>query len=197
MRLIWTLVFCCTCSTAALALESVETPLNTDQCQVLKKENRDHTGELLKKQDWWPSYWRCQGLGNRFVYISFDGEREQIGFGTRSTQTTGNTRHGRLGGWGPVVEWRGAKDATGALVPVAAIVKYKWIDPESETNAEDSDLSVIRLGKGKTDTCVVARVNMTANSDSLEIARKVADSEAASFVCREDAEPEYRGKTRP
>jgi len=181
---------------SALALDHAETPLKTSGCKVLKMEKRDLDGKPLAQKDRYPSEWRCQGIGDTYVYIKYDGERESIAFGSAELQTTEDIRQGGLGRWGPVIEWRGKRDAMGALEPDAVIVKYTWIDPESGTKAEDADLTVIRLGEGATDTCAVARINTLANRDAIEIARRTADGEAVNYKCRDGQEPEYRGRTR-
>lgn len=180
----------------ALALDRAETPLKTSGCKVLKIEKRDLDGKPLKKKDRYPSEWRCEGIGDIFVYIKYDGERESIAFGSLESQTSDDIRQGMLGRWGPEIEWRGKRDEMGALEPAAIIVKYTWIDPESGTKAEDADLTVIRLGEDALDTCAVARINTLANRDAMEIARRTADGEAVDYKCREGQEPEYRGKTR-
>jgi hypothetical protein len=194
-------------TTAAAALDSETTPLDIDQCEIAEMAIEDEAGEPLAMEDRYPVLWRCAGVGKWFVYITYDDAREGIGFGTKTEDDTRYAWNGHFGGWGPTVEWRGMKNAEGVLEPSAAIVKYGWNVPQGRDDGSDDvggDLGVIRIGKGRDDTCLVAWVDVTANADALDLAQKAAD-EAAGQTCPA-AEDEYAdaaegakrlGKSRP
>jgi len=179
------------------AADSLVTELVTDRCAVTMMETEDEAGEPLKKEEQFPTAWRCKGHGAWFVYVRYNHQREDIAFGTGRRETTGYMRHGHFGGWGPTVEWRGIKDRTGHLQAVAAIVGYHWDIPNGEDEKDKDvgrDLAVIRIGKTKADTCVVAFVDAVANPRAMEHARKVADERAITYKCTPSRKPAYVGK---
>lgn len=181
----------------ANAADSVVTELVTERCTVTMMETEDEAGEPLKKEDHYPTAWRCNGNGDLFVHVLYGHEREEIAFGTARRATTAYMRHGHFGSWGPSVEWRGTKDKSGKLVPVAAIAPYRWDirNGEDEKDREvGGDLAVIRLGKSKSETCIVAWVDTVANPDAMTIARKAADEWAVARKCSASRKPGYLGK---
>jgi hypothetical protein len=184
---------------AAVAADSVVTELVMDRCAVTMTATEDEAGEPLKKEDYFPTAWRCNGHGGIFVYVIYNHQREEVAFGTRRNATTAPMRHGHFGGWGPSVEWRGAKDKGGKLVPVAAIAPYRWDIRNGEDEKDrdiGGDLAVIRLGKAKNDTCIIAWVDTVANPEAMDIARKAADERAAGHRCSPSLKPGYLGKRR-
>lgn len=192
------LVLWCASAGAASAVESETTGLVTKRCKVTAIETHDEAGEPLARTERYPTAWRCNGSAGRFVYVRYDHLREEIAFGSSKAAATAYLRHGHFGGWGPTVEWRGARDATGKLVATAAIVPYRWSIREGDGAGKPdigNELGVIRLGKGRNDTCIVAWVDAIANPDALEIARKIADDQASAFTCgKQDGERRYVGK---
>jgi hypothetical protein len=184
----------------ANAADSVVTELVTDRCTVTVVETEDEAGEPLKKEDHFPTAWRCKGNGGLFVYVLYNHQREAIAFGTARRETTSYMRHGHFGSWGPSVEWRGKKDKSGQLVPAAVIAPYRW-DIRNGDDEKDrdvgGDLAIIRLGKSKSETCVVAWVDTVANPDAMDIARKAADERAAGHICSPSRKSIYLGKRSP
>ena len=79
--------------------------------------------------------------------------------------------------FGDKIEWRGP--ASGAFTPQAAIARVIFED--AETRRKHQALAVIRLQAGK--ACIMSAVDMTANRSPYEIAQRIADEKAASFVC--------------
>jgi len=184
----------------ANAADSIVTELVTDRCTVAMVETEDEAGEPLKKEDHYPTAWRCKGNGGLFAYVLYNHEREEIAFGTARRETTGYMRHGHFGSWGPSVEWRGTKNKNGQLAAVAAIVAYRW-DIRNGDNENDrevgGDLAVIRLGKSRGETCIIAWVDTVANPDAMSIARQAADQRAAGHKCSAAHKPGYLGKRSP
>src|SRR5215475_3603574 len=123
----------------ANAADSGVTELVTDRCTVTMVETEDEAGEPLKKEDYYPTAWRCTGNGGLFVYVLYGHEREEIAFGTARRETTGYMRHGHFGSWGPSVEWRGRKNKNGQLAAMAAIVAYRW-DIRNGDNENDREV---------------------------------------------------------
>jgi hypothetical protein len=180
----------------AHAADSISTELVTERCTVTIVETEDEAGEPLKKDEQFPTAWRCNGVGGLYVYVLYNHQREEIAFGTARRETTNYMRHGHFGSWGPSVEWRGTKYKGSRLVPVVAIAPYRW-DIRNSDDEKDrdvgGDLAVIKLGKSKNDTCIIAWVDTVANRDAMSIARKAADERAASYKCSASRKPGYLG----
>ena len=77
--------------TGAVAAEPIvlaETPLGSDRCKVTATAKTDASGEPLKKSEWHASEWRCGGYQERFVYLTYDDEREGLAFGSAKSAST-------------------------------------------------------------------------------------------------------------
>jgi hypothetical protein len=151
-----------------------------------REEQSDETG----------GSWTCKGLGDYAIKFA-EGDLRQSAF------------YGELGPWyekgafetfasfnnaRETIEWRMQVGA-----PVATIRRWH-VSPGTKDNGdplpEVQVLVVSKVGqKGVGDACVVGYVEATANKDANEIARKVADGDAAGFKCRE-TRPKWHGERR-
>jgi hypothetical protein len=166
---------------AAQAADSVYTKVNFDaDC---REEQSDDTG----------GSWTCKGYGDYAIKFA-EGDLRQSAF------------YGELGPWyekGAFETFTGFNNARETIewrmqagVPVATIRRWH-VSPGTKDNGdplpEAQVLVVSKVGqKGVGDACVVGYVEATANKDANEIARKVADEQAAGFRCRE-IKPKWHG----
>ena len=83
---------------------------------------------------------------------------------------------------------------------MAAIAPYRWDIRNGEDEKDrdvGGDLAIIRLGKSKNDTCIIAFIDTVANPDAMTIARKAADERAARHKCTPARGSVYLGNRTP
>ncbi|MCB1549370.1 MAG: hypothetical protein KDJ41_16295 [Hyphomicrobiaceae bacterium] len=185
---------------SAQSTRATETALGSSRCPAIGITRTDEAGEPLEKSRWYASHWRCPGYKGLYVYIAYGDQREGLAFGSRTRPTTEYLWPGGFGAWGPTVEWRGGKTSRGSRAPLTAIIRYSWsIDARAPGKAADTgaDLAVIRVGRGRKDTCIVAWVDVSLNRDALALARRYADSAARDIVCARLKQPARLGRQRP
>jgi hypothetical protein len=128
----------------------------------------------------------CRGKAARVVFVSIDDLRETVSVGTNRAEAA---REPAAQAWfGPFssaalrIEWRMAGSE-----PIAIIQRWQLADQADEDKngrpREKALLIVTRLSPGG--VCHVAYVDVAANPDADELARKAAD-DSARFVCGKD-----------
>lgn len=157
----------------ALSNDSAYTDLDLDACETLAE---DPLGVSLK----------CAGYGELPVYFKEGDLRQSVIFGKVDAELIGgafesfaafnhvNTR----------VEWR----LDDARQPVAAILRWFIDNPGPDgSSSRTSRGEVLVISKvatsGDSGSCFVAMVDAKANPKANELARQVADDEAADFAC--------------
>jgi hypothetical protein len=165
---------------AANRVKSLYTTIDLKACRQLK---RDRDGGA----------WQCEGLGGMPVYVAEGDLRQFLSVGANpemrraATQTLGpfNSLFER-GSDRAIIEWR--FDRRGERqIPYAIIVRL-------HTSRDGRKGDVLVVSKvGASETCHVAYIDALANSDAIALARRVADSRAKAFDCRQ--EPRTEGAT--
>jgi hypothetical protein len=129
----------------------------------------------------------CPGKNGLIVLISEDDLRETVSVGRNrlaaSKEPAAETWFGPFNSTTNTVEWRGANGR-----PYAIIQRWHIAD-NSDRNKDDRPiakqmLAVTRLSPGP--VCHVAYVDVQANPDANELARKAADEIARNFKCGKD-----------
>lgn len=129
----------------------------------------------------------CKGPAGLVVFKNEDDLRETISAGT--TAAAANSEPAASQGFGPfnsttnTIEWR-----TIAGKPFAMIQRWHIADnddPDKDGRPRTKQMLVVtRLPPGA--VCHVAYIDVTANPDANEIARKAADELARGFDCKND-----------
>jgi hypothetical protein len=129
----------------------------------------------------------CPGKNGLIVLISEDDLRETVSVGRNrlaaSKEPAAETWFGPFNSTTNTVEWRAANGR-----PYAIIQRWHIAD-NSDRDKDDGPiakqmLAVTRLSPGP--VCHVAYVDVQANPDANELARKAADEIARSFKCGKD-----------
>lgn len=155
---------------AALANSSTYTDLDPDLagCQAIESDNTGGT-------------WKCRGYRDYPVYFKEGDLRASVFYGPilKILVEEGFETFGPFNTTGKKIEWR--LDGNGR--PIAAILRYFISDPEGVA-ADGQVLVVSRVAQSDDGlSCVVGYVDARSNRNANEIARKVADEEAADFAC--------------
>jgi hypothetical protein len=166
----------------ANAAESVYTDVDTDHCKTLSEADPDEGGDFISL--------RCKGYKSYPLYFREGDLRQSVYFGHLSQEIidSANETFGPFNHIGKKVEWR--LDAKGR--PFAAILRFHIENGNPDTGMPDKAhegqvLVVSRVGQPEDETgCVVAYVDALANPKPNEMAREIADREAAQFVCGRD-----------
>jgi len=132
----------------------------------------------------------CHGLGGYGVALASEEGRVSLFFG-------------HLGPWYLEGAWESfdAENAASAIVewrlvdgePFAAIQRWRVFHAGHDPEQTGEVLVISKVGQpGIGEACVTAYVDAKANEDALDIARDIADNQAARFQCRVNA-PVYHG----
>ena len=129
----------------------------------------------------------CPGKNGLIVLISEDDLRETVSVGRNrlaaSKEPAAETWFGPFNSTTNTVEWRTANGRPYAIIQRWHIADNSDRDKDDRPIAKQM-LAVTRLSPGA--VCHVAYVDVQANPDSNELARKAADEIARSFKCGKD-----------
>lgn len=162
------------------AVRSTVTTIDLKSCKTLKK-HQDGNSYL------------CPGLGANKVYVAEGDLRYFMAAGpkpekTRAAEQTLRPFNSIFKGRSnrASVEWRYGQDRD--RTPYATIMRY-FTDLDG---VKGEVLVVSKVSTGQ--SCHVAMIDALANSNAIELARKVADTRAPSFDCAKD-EAKAEGQT--
>ena len=129
----------------------------------------------------------CPGKNGLIVLISEDDLRETVSVGRNrlaaSKEPAAETWFGPFNSTTNTVEWRAANGRPYAIIQRWHIADNSDRDKDDRPIAKQM-LAVTRLSPGP--VCHVAYVDVQANPDANELARKAADEIARSFKCDKD-----------
>jgi hypothetical protein len=129
----------------------------------------------------------CPGKNGLIVLISEDDLRETVSVGRNrlaaSKEPAAETWFGPFNSTTNTVEWRGANGRPYAIIQRWHIADNSDRDKDDRPIAKQM-LVVTRLSPGP--VCHVAYVDVQANPDANELARKAADEIARNFKCGKD-----------
>jgi hypothetical protein len=129
----------------------------------------------------------CPGKNGLIVLISEDDLRETVSVGrnrlSASKEPAAETWFGPFNSTTNTVEWRGANGRPYAIIQRWHIADNSDRDKDDRPIAKQM-LAVTRLSPGP--VCHVAYVDVQANPDANELARKAADEIARNFKCGKD-----------
>ena len=129
----------------------------------------------------------CPGKNGLIVLISEDDLRETVSVGrnrlSASKEPAAETWFGPFNSTTNTVEWRGANGRPYAIIQRWHIADNSDRDKDDRPIAKQM-LAVTRLSPGP--VCHVAYVDVQANPDANELARKAADEIARNFKCGTD-----------
>lgn len=170
IRLLAVAIFLVSIPAAALANSSAYSDLhpNLEGCQTILA---DDDGGI----------WQCPGFEAYPVYFKEGHLRTSAFFGpiVQVLIDSGFETFGPFNGPGSKIEWR----LNSAGRPFAAILRYHVSDPEGAETAGQV-LVVSRVAQPEDGlSCVVGYVDARANRNANELARQVADEDAADFAC--------------
>lgn len=158
-------------SSAIFAPESRTTDLVGRSCQVEPGQGRLGSGQEWVK--------RCPGLGGARVTVTADDAAVALGFEWSAKEKTDEVL--RNWGLGYKLEWRGFRTARG-FEPYAATIRLLF--NEGSEPADRPVLAVLRVKRGE--ACLVGIVDVAANPDGYDTARRLADQRAPGFACGRD-----------
>ncbi len=153
-----------------LAAESSYTDFNTKKCRHIPGKDVEDYGE-----------WHCKGLQGIAVYMSAGDQRIYVSYGKNAkNEPAASQTLASFNGEGSRIEWRIERGK-----PFATIMRWSTtVTNDKGDPVRGSVLVVTRLGAGS--VCHVGYVDGSANKDANELARKIADEHARSFVCGKD-----------
>jgi hypothetical protein len=129
----------------------------------------------------------CPGKNGLIVLIAEDDLRETVSVGPNrlgaSKEPAAQTRFGPFNSTTNTVEWRAANGRPYAIIQRWHIADISDVDKNGRPIAKPM-LAVTRLAPGA--VCHVAYVDVQANPDANELARKAADEFARHFNCDKD-----------
>ena len=129
----------------------------------------------------------CPGKGGLVVVISEDDLREAVSVGrsraAADKEPAAQSWFGPFNSTGPTVEWRTLNGKPFAIIQRWHIADNSDEDKNGRPIAKPM-LAVTRLPPGA--VCHVAYVDVKANPDANELARKAADETARGFECGKD-----------
>jgi hypothetical protein len=125
----------------------------------------------------------CPGKAGLIVLVSEDDLRQTVSVGrnrkSAENEPAARTSFGPFNSTNATVEWRAANGK-----PFAIIQRWLISDSEAPDNKSKGLLVVTRLPPGA--VCHVAYVDVAANANPNELARKAADDTARDFKCGKD-----------
>lgn len=173
------LAICWSLAASAQTPAPIESAYSTIDVYTAKKSCRKLGGGNAR-DDAEGEVWRCPGVAGVEVYLLYQDARDFLSYGRRGKRETNVFgAGGPIGGIRETLEWRGRKDAKGALQPFATIARMAFENRNVDRADWWSLLIVTRLAPALKDSCVIGYVDARANSDANEIARRVADQWAA------------------
>lgn len=159
-----------TAPVAAQAAESAYTEFNLKKCRHIPGKEVEDYGE-----------WRCQGFKGIPVYMSAGDQRIYVSYGKNAKdELAASQTLAAFNGEGSKIEWRMEKG-----VPFATIMRWSTARVDEKGDPmRGSTLVVTRLDRNG--VCHVGYVDGRANKNANELAHKIADEHARSFVCGKD-----------
>ncbi|UIP07482.1 hypothetical protein LY632_03530 [Erythrobacter sp. SDW2] len=142
-------------------LASTYTALDLDKCQLVSEQAEEGTS----------AEWRCEGFGDLPLLVSEGDGRFDLDAGVKNEAFE---TIGAFNSLGDNVEWR-LRDGK----PFAVIFRY--LDATEEAKGR-TVLAVEKVGTAATTGCRVAQVAGDV-PDANQVARDLADSNAADFTC--------------
>jgi len=131
----------------------------------------------------------CPGRNGLIVLISEDDLRETVSVGRNrlgaSREPAAQTSFGPFNSTAHTVEWRSANGRPYAIIQRWQIADIEDEDKKTGRPIAKPMLAVTRLSPGP--VCHVAYVDVLANRDANDLARKAADEVARDFKCGSDA----------
>jgi len=129
----------------------------------------------------------CPGKNGLIVLIAEDDLRETVSVGRNrlaaSKEPAAETWFGPFNSTTPTVEWRAVNGRPYAIIQRWHLADNNDLDKNGRPNTRQM-LAVTRLAPGP--VCHVAYVDVQANPDANELARKAADETARDFKCGKD-----------
>lgn len=130
----------------------------------------------------------CPGMNGLIVLISEDDLRETVSVGRNrlaaSKEPAAQTWFGPFNSTTNTVEWRAANGRPYAIIQRWYIADIDDEDKKTGRPIAKPMLAVTRLAPGA--VCHVAYIDVAANPDANELARKAADELARNFKCGKD-----------
>ena len=162
------------------AAESSYTDFNTKKCRHMPGKEVEDYGE-----------WRCTGFKGIPVYMRAGDQRIYVSYGKNAMdELAASQTLASFNGEGNRIEWRLEKGK-----PFATIMRWSTARADEKGDPmRGSTLVVTRLGAGG--VCHIGYVDGRANKNANELARKIADESARSFVCGKD-KPIMLGRQGP
>lgn len=137
--------------------------------------------------------WTCKGYKTYQIHFAEGDLRQSVFYGAVGPwHKDAFESFGRFNHAGETVEWRLTNGK-----PLATIRRWFLAADEGTSNGAEIEVLVVsKVGqKGVGDACVAGYVEASANPEANAIARKVADTVAPGFACRQ-AEPQWHGKRK-
>ncbi|KAB2910649.1 MAG: hypothetical protein F9K29_24470 [Hyphomicrobiaceae bacterium] len=165
---------------AASPLKSLYTTIDLKACKQVKRH-----------QD--GGAWRCEGLPGYPVYVAEGDLRHFVSVGADAEKRRAAKQ--TLGPFNSIfehgsnratIEWRFVRQAE-RQIPYATIMRF-----HTSGGGRRGDVLVVSKVTER-ETCHVAYIDSLANHDAIALARKIADSKARTFDCRN--EPRAEGET--
>ena len=161
-------------SPATAQIESAVTDFNPKKCRHIPGTVEEDYGE-----------WHCRGYGGIRVWMGAGDQRVMISFGARAEkEPAARQTLASFNGEGETIEWR-IETRANQRRPFAAIMRWSTTKPDDKGDQIDGKVLVVtRLPPGA--VCHVGYVDGRANANAIELARKIADTRAKDFRCRQD-----------
>jgi hypothetical protein len=139
--------------------------------------------------------WSCKGFGEYEILFAEGDLRQSVFYGEVGDWFAAGAfeSFGAFNRAGEMIEWRLQRGR-----PFATI--RRWFLQPAEDGGAAGELQILVVSKvgqpGEGEACVVGYVDARATPKANEVARRVADREAADFACRID-EPRWHGAPEP
>lgn len=166
------------CATAGLfapssfAAESRYTNLGNKACKLDRAASR----QVKPHEDFEPMLYRCGGLGDRQVSVTYHGLQVRTNIARKSGKNLDILAPYDAG---PKVEWRGDQGPSG-FAPTSAILR---LSARGDNRRPASALAVVRLTPEQ--DCLVAVIDVKANRNANDLARQTADASTGCTAPRQ------------
>ncbi|MDH7795264.1 MULTISPECIES: hypothetical protein [unclassified Beijerinckia] len=154
---------------SALAAESRYTNLGNQECKL----DQAASGQIKPHEDFKPLLYRCNGLGERQVSVTYHGLMVRTTLARADGKSLDVLTPYDAG---PRIEWRG-EGRSSAFAPTAAILR---LSARGDDGRPASALAVLKLTPEQ--DCLLAIIDVKANRNANELARDAADA-AATASC--------------